>query len=92
MVTKERDTKFVNFSTPGSRVVLGDGFINHVVKMHYFILTYSTFSEYSTVIPFELRDNNPFPLPLLIFIRFLVDLLMQNANMSHSDKKSVQSR
>ena len=45
MMTKEGSTKIVNFMTPGVGVlVLGYGYISHIVNMHYFfknLLLYS---------------------------------------------------
>ena len=45
MMTKEGSTKIVNFMTCGAGVlVLGRGYISHIVKLHYFfknILLYS---------------------------------------------------
>ena len=37
MMTKEGSTKILNFMIPGAGVlVLGCGYISHIVKMHYF--------------------------------------------------------
>lgn len=71
MMTKKTSTKTVNFSTPRSMFVLGHGYV-----IHYFFSKYSTLSEYSTVIPFVLRDYNT-SLSFAIFeFCFMMDLLI----------------
>ena len=46
MMTKEGSTKIVNFMTPGAGVlVLGRGYISHIVKLHYFFKNLLFFSQ-----------------------------------------------
>ena len=46
MTTKEGSTKIVNFMTPEAGVlVLGRGYISHIVKLHYFFKNLLLFSQ-----------------------------------------------
>ena len=46
MITKEWSTKIVNFMTPGAGVlVLGCGYISHIVKMHNFFKNLLLYSQ-----------------------------------------------
>ena len=46
MMTREGSIKIVNFTTPGSGVlVLGCGHVSHIVKMHYFFKNLLLYSQ-----------------------------------------------